>query len=171
MFGLIGKHRSYKAVFASAVLVIAGLGIWSAMPATAQDPGPRPGQPARGQGGLSLEGSMKLMERSYKAIARSIDDPAKDEQTLKAIAGFQSGAAASKSFVPHQIEELPEADRAKATAEYRAMLRDVLKTSIELEDAIVAGNRDAAKAALEKLHEMEEKGHHALKVGEHDHDH
>ena len=117
---------------------------------------------------MNLEGAMKLMERSYKAIARQIDDPAKDEATLKAISGLQSGAATSKGLMPKEVEEKTGDEKAAAATKYRKMMLDVLKTSIEVEEALIAGDRAAAKSALKKLHEMEEDGHKVFRPDDHD---
>lgn len=112
---------------------------------------------------------MKQVERSYKALARQLDDPTKDEQSLRAISMLQAGVATSKGMVPHLIEEKPEAERPALLAEYRRMLLDTLKIAVELEEKLVAGDRAAAKSLLEKLHEMEETGHKKFIPEDHQH--
>jgi hypothetical protein len=146
--------------------VVALLGAYSAIPVVAQQD-PRPG--GNQSRGPSLESAMKQMERSYKALARQLDDPSKDEQSLRAISMLQAGAATSKGMVPHTIEEKPEAERPAALADYRKMMLEVLKISIELEEKLIAGDRAAAKSALEKLHEMEEEGHKKYAPEDHNH--
>lgn len=160
---------SRKTFVMAVVGVVAALGAYSAIPVSAQqDPGQRPPQ-GQGARGPSLEGAMKQMERSYKALARQLEDPTKDEQSFRAISMLQAGAATSKGMMPHIIEDKPEAERPAAMADYRKMMLEVLKTSIEVEDKLVAGDRAGAKAALEKLNKMAEDGHKKYAPEDHDH--
>lgn len=161
-------HRSFVV---AALSIAAAVGVYSAMPAYAQDAGNKapPAERPAGERRQSIEGAMKQAERAYKALARQLDDASKDDQSLRAISQFQAGIAVSKGMVPHSIEDKPEADRPAALAEYRKMMLEVLKTAIDLEEKLVAGDRAAAKAALEKLHELEEQGHKKFAPEDHDH--
>ena len=163
------RFVSRKSFVMALVGVVATLGAYSAIPASAQqEPGERPAaaQPTRGP---SLESAMKQMERSYKALARQLEDSSKDEQSFRAISMLQAGAATSKGMIPHTIEEKPEAERPALLTEYRKQMLEVLKTAIELEEKLVAGDRAGAKASLEKLHEMEEQGHKKFAPEDHKH--
>jgi hypothetical protein len=175
--GMFDRIVSRKLFVMAALGVVAAMGAYSAIPVSAQpDPNapPRiPGGPGERQGGQnrppSLEGAMKQMERSYKALARQLDDPSKDELSLRAISMLQAGVATGKGMVPHIVEEKPEAERPAFLAEYRKTMLDVLKAAIDLEEKLVAGDREGAKAALETLHKMEEDGHRKFTPEDHNH--
>lgn len=173
---MLNRIVSRSSFLVAALSVVAAVGVYNVLPAYAQDqggnapaggqgpverPGERQGGPGERPGGRgpNLEGAMKQAERSYKALARQLDDATKDEQSLRAISMLQAGLATSKGLVPHIIEEKPEAERPAALAEYRKILLDTLKIAIDLEEKLVAGDRAGAKADLEKLHAQQEEGH------------
>jgi hypothetical protein len=54
---------------------------------------------------------------------------------------------------------MADADRKKATDEYRLMLRNLLRASLDLEDQITAGDMDKAKATIATMSDIEKAGH------------
>lgn len=128
--------------------------------AAAQDAQPA----ARNTGGASLEANMKSMNRAFKAIGRQIDDASKDAETLALVDTLQAATAAAKGQTPHNVETMEGEAKAKALAEYRQMMLQSLKDTIELEEALLAGNREAAKAAHAKIDKLMREGHRAYRV-------
>jgi hypothetical protein len=129
--------------------------------------GPReggPGAPGGREGGRegrgqSLERAMEGMERNLKVVKDNINQPGKDPTTLDALARFQGNAAIAKTMLPPHISKLPEAERPAAAIGYRKMMIEVLKTAIEIEEAVMAGDRDKAKGGLATLEQLETVGH------------
>lgn len=163
---MIQRVFSRKSILLGAICAVAGVAALGTITASAQDAGTREAPAERRGGAMNLEGAMKLMERSYKAIARQIDDPGKDELTLRAISNLQSGAAASKAFLPHEVEEKSGDDRTAALAEYRKLLLETLKLAVQFEEELLAGKRDEARSTLQKIHQMEEDGHKKFRPDE-----
>ncbi len=133
---------------------------------SAREPGrgPSAGRGPGGAGGRNdhevLEGAMEAMEQSYKVIASQIDDASKDESTLTALGRFQAATIRSKSVLPGSVSRIEdEAKRAEMTKKYRQMMVQVLVTATELEEHLLAGERDAAKESLKELHDFEKSGH------------
>lgn len=166
---MAGSIFTGKSVIGCALGAIVAVAAFSALPANAQDAAGRQPPPGQSRGAMSVEAAMKLMDRSYKAIARGIDDPAKDEATLKAVSNFQAGAASSKAQLPHTIEEKSGDEKAAAITEYRKLLLDLLKLAVQLEDELLAGKRAEAKATLDKIHALEEQGHKKFAHDDHQH--
>lgn len=118
-----------------------------------------PGGP--GGGGPGLEGGMQAMKAAVKALEKEI--PAKDPNAWKSISQFERGVASAKLEDPHTIKELPEADRAKATTEYRTMMADLLSASCKVEHDILAGKWDDANKDLEAMKALQKPGHDKFK--------
>ena len=154
------------------IAVALALGI-AAIPSAFAQPGPPTTQRGnRGPGGAgpaqSLEGNMKAMNRAFKTIGRQIDDATKDESTIKLAGDLESATAAAKGLLPDQLEAMEGDAKAKAAADYRRMMLQSLKDAIEMEEALIAGNREGAKAAYAKIDQQMRDGHKAYRV---DHDH
>ena len=159
-------------------VIALAVGVASVQPVLAQETPPQQRQPGGGGPGgrapgggaaQSLENSMKAMNRAYKAIGRQIDDATKDENTLKLASDLQAATAAAKGQLPDGVAKLEGEAKTKAAAKYRAAMLLSLKTTIELEEALAAGNREAAKAAYAKIDQQMKDGHKAYRVQDHNH--
>jgi len=136
-------------------------------------PGPREGGRGgrgQGQGGgqpMNLEGAMKGMNRTLKGLKDLVADPAKKADALKAVADMQRNCAVCKALpLPAQFtkDAADDAAKAKIQDEYASDLRKTMRMLLDLEDAIVAGKADDAKAILAKIDEMREHAHKELGV-------
>ena len=131
-----------------------------------QGGGGRGGQQAGG-GAASLEASMKAMNRTLKSLNGLVADPAKKAEALAAVSEAQRACAACKvAPLPAKFtEKAPDAEgKAKIEAEYRSDLRKNLRMLLDLEDAIVAGKADEAKAILAKIEELRDHAHEEMGV-------
>lgn len=155
--------------------VVVAIGAASAVPSFAQNGPPPttqrgnrgPGMGGGGGGGgpqQSLEGNMKAMNRAFKTIGRQIDDASKDESTLKLVSDLEAATASAKGQLPDQIAKLEGEAKTAAMADYRRMMMQSLKDAIELEEALIAGNREGAKAAYAKIDAQMRDGHKAYRV-------
>jgi hypothetical protein len=125
-----------------------------------QSPSTQPGERGnRGARGPSLSGDMRAMGQAYGKIRTQYKDPAQNDSTLALLSTFESQAAAAKGVLPPSINGMPEADRKKATDEYRSEMRDLIRTALDLEDEINAGDMDKAAASVTKLGAIEKTGH------------
>lgn len=135
-------------------------------PGTGQNPGAgRPG--ARGGAGAlppNFEQGMKQAGRGFRALKASALDAATRDADLAAVQALQTGLLASKG-VASTVPMSPSAKQKFGDDEtaYRAALRrdliKALRQSFDLEDAILEGKTDAAKASMAKLEEKQESGH------------
>jgi hypothetical protein len=127
------------------------------------------GQGGQGRGGAAggapnMEASMKQANGAFRALRASALDASTQKADLEAVQRLQMGLVASKGAA----SAVPMSDAAKAKfgedkaayeREFRKAMITSIMTAFEIENAILAGNTAAAKAALEKLHESEESGH------------
>lgn len=116
------------------------------------------------EGAMNLEGSMKQMNRAYRALNNSSLDASSRAADLGMIQMLQSALVASKGAGERlRMSDAAKAkfgdDRAKFETEFRSMMLETLLVSIELEKAVLAGDSASAKSLVTKLHDMEEKGH------------
>jgi hypothetical protein len=134
------------------------------------------GQGGQGRGGAAggapnMEASMKQANGAFRALRASALDASTQKADLEAVQRLQMGLVASKGAVA----SIPMSDAAKAKfgedkaayeREFRKAIITSIMTAFEIENAILAGDTAAAKAALEKLHESEESGHELFQKDE-----
>lgn len=120
-----------------------------------------PGQP------MNIEGAMKGMNRALKGLQDIVADGTKKADALKLVADMQRNCAVCKALpVPPEFTKGAADDAAKAKIQdgYASDLRKTMRMLLDLEDAIVAGKGDEAKAILAKVGEMREHAHKELGV-------
>ncbi|MBY0112868.1 MAG: hypothetical protein K2Y21_08605 [Phycisphaerales bacterium] len=124
------------------------------------------GRPGGGERRVSVEGSMKAIERSLKALNGQISDASKRDDNLKLINDAQRGCIQAKGAgIPKDVLEKKANDaasKARLADDYRVHLLSTLRKLIELEEAVAAGKTDDAKAAMAALGKLREEGHHAM---------
>jgi hypothetical protein len=131
------------------------------------DAPPRPAGPPpagrQGRGGpqvpANLGGAMKDMDRAYRALKADAVDDAKQEQALTDIATMLRDAAISKLQVPPRVSKLQGDEKTKAIASYRTMMSGLMRTLLDLEDAVTDKKADAVKKGFADIEEIMKQGH------------
>jgi len=104
-----------------------------------------------------------------KSLKDLVADGTKKAEALKLVADMQRNCAVCKALpLPPQFtkDAADDAAKAKIQDEYASDLRKTMRMLLDLEDAIVAGKGDEAKAILAKVDEMREHAHKELGVDE-----
>ncbi|MEI6474709.1 MAG: hypothetical protein WCO75_04890 [Planctomycetota bacterium] len=128
------------------------------------------GEQRGGRGGaqaVSLEGSMKGMNRALKALKGAVGDASKKNDCLKMVSEMQRNCAASKTAsVPAEYlkNAADAAAKAKIEDEFRSELRTNMRLLLDLEDAIVAGKTDEATALIAKVEALRDHAHKEMGV-------
>ena len=140
-------------------------------PAAPQGAPPQGGPPREGRDhhkevDTPLAQQMEQIEHAEHFLRRSIGDAAQDVESLKQIAAAQQAILTAKLLQPKMTASLPEAEQAKFLSGFRHEIAGLLIEFTNLERALLDGDRDAAKAAYKKLHDMEESGHSEFTEGE-----
>ena len=125
----------------------------TSQPAARQDRGGPVGVP---QG---LEGAMKDMKRMYKALKAEAADPTKIEQSLKDIAQLQRDVVIAKGLVPPSVNHQSGDAKAEELTNYRAMMISMIRSLLDLEEAVVAKKADDVKKVLGEIEELQKQGH------------
>ncbi|MFO1031158.1 MAG: cytochrome b562 [Planctomycetota bacterium] len=147
-----------------AVVGIAALSSLAFVPNTApstQDPAPAAAAAARADE-PSLEQRMKAMKRAFGKVK---DFAAKGEGAapLAEVDALLQNALAARNMVPEMAADIPEAERAKWLAAYKQGMRDTVRSLLELEQALEAGDKAKVKELAEALGKQQKEGHKHFK--------
>ena len=148
-----------------AVLAMLGL-VCVAIPtlrADDDDAPKRPAPPAAGAPGaakVSLEAEMKAMGRDYRTIRQQVKDSTKNASTLAALADLELHTVIAKAAIPRTATTMPTEDQKKEKAtDYRKDMADLVRTELDMEDALLSGDNDKAAKISDTMHKLEESGH------------
>ncbi|MBX3375963.1 MAG: hypothetical protein KF678_03045 [Phycisphaeraceae bacterium] len=167
---------SFAALAAGTTLTV--LSVATAQPERPSRPEGRPpegrqpeGRPEGRPGGRSgaevpnVEASMKGLNRALQQLRDQVGDPAKKDACLKLIGDAQRGCINAKAGTPHQVADIKdEAAKAKAAESYRKHLIAVARKLLDVEQNIMEGKGDAARAGISELLKMRDAGHEEFGV-------
>ena len=111
------------------------------------------------KGKPELEKVMEQIDKVYKQIGRWVKDPKNNEKALAKLEDMQRLTVQAKGMTPAHAAKVPEAERAKFVKEYRAMMGNMLRQELDLEDQLLEGQNDKAAETVKTLKELEENGH------------
>ncbi|MSR29241.1 MAG: hypothetical protein EXS03_06680 [Phycisphaerales bacterium] len=134
----------------------------------AQGRGPQGGRAGQPQ---NFEGAMKRVNRGFERLEESPLDASSKSQDLERVQLVQAGLIAAKGMIASQrMAPQAKAKYGEDVAKYQADMRaDLLKTivvALSLEQAIIAGDTTAAKAAVKKLDDLEHASHDSFREPE-----
>lgn len=120
---------------------------------------------------------MKGMNRGLKVLKAQVADPAKKEESLRAINEMQRSCVAAKGQpLPKNILEKSgdgknllektghEKSQAQLTAAYRKHMIAALRLMLDIEEAITADNTTVAQTKLAELEKLRDSSHDELGV-------
>jgi len=110
-----------------------------------------------------LELKMDRMNRAFRALKKQAADPAQNESSLKLVKGMEAGTKASMDLTPAKAADLPDDQKAKFMADYKAGLQGMLDELAKLEAAFQAGNNDEAVKLVAEIDALEKKDHKAFR--------
>lgn len=110
----------------------------------------------------SLEQRMKAMKRAFAKVK---DFAAKGEGAapLAEVDALLQNALAARNMVPELAADIAEADRAKWLAAYKQGMRDTVRSLLDLEQALEAGDKTKVKELAEALGKQQKEGHKQFK--------
>lgn len=109
-----------------------------------------------------MEKEMSAMNKAYKALKKTIEDPAQKAENLKQIEIIKKTTEASAKLDPKTAADKGAA-KAAYVEKFKAQMADFAKEVAKLEAAVNAGNAAEAKALLDKLNDLKKKGHEEFK--------
>ncbi|MFN0132615.1 MAG: cytochrome b562 [Phycisphaerales bacterium] len=128
----------------------------------------QPGERGGERGQQSVEGAMKVIDRSLKNLQGQLDDASKKDDNLRQVGEAQRAAVTAKLLRPgKQLDKAKdEGERKKMEAQYRRGLMDVVRKLLDMEQAIVDDKADDAKRLLAEIVKMRDDAHKAMGVDE-----
>ncbi|MEI8196434.1 MAG: cytochrome b562 [Phycisphaerae bacterium] len=107
----------------------------------------------------NLESAMKDMGRALKTLKAEAADPAQAEQTLKDIGRLERDTAIAKGLVPPIVGKQAEDTKAKELNAYRAQMIHLMRTLLDLEEAVTDQKPEDIKNLLGQIQEIMKDGH------------
>jgi len=106
---------------------------------------------------------MKKIGRAFRALNKSVSDPAKNEDSLKQAGIIRAQAEAAVTLKPAKTADLPEDQQAKFVDDYRQDMKNFLADVISLESALKANDNQQAKELVAKMKQDMKHGHKEYK--------
>ncbi|HEY4989011.1 MAG TPA: cytochrome b562 [Opitutaceae bacterium] len=106
-----------------------------------------------------LEERMTKMNKAFRKLRKQVADPAQTASSLDLVATMQEAAKESLDLTPEKAADIPDDQKAKFMADYKAGIRAMQDELAKLSDALTAGkNADAAKIVAD-MFDLEKKSH------------
>ncbi|QTN30837.1 hypothetical protein HZ994_00330 [Akkermansiaceae bacterium] len=113
-------------------------------------------QPAKADEDSPLAKEMEVMNDAYKAMRRE-EDPSKGAALAREA---QDAMVKAITELPEMVKAMPEgADKAKASAEYRKMMGNLISTLAGMELAFLDGDLAKVKEIVESMRDIKKQGH------------
>jgi len=110
---------------------------------------------------------METMEKIYKTLKKQIKDETNRDSSLKLIQEFQLNVLVAKTLTPPGLDKLTPEEKEKAITSYRTLMMNVLRTAIDLEQALLEKNFVQAEEELKTIHDLEDTGHKEFRKEDH----
>jgi len=107
----------------------------------------------------NLRAAMNDMLDVVYNLKNEFADPGNMDLTLRDLATFQRDVAVCKLHAPPAIGRLSGEERADELNSYRIMMSNLMRTSLDLEDAVTEKNVEQAKKLIAQIEEIENDGH------------
>lgn len=137
----------------------------AAAPLTAQD-APKPAQPPahkqkkeKDHPDTDIEKAMKKMGGAFRKLRGQAKAGAFTPDAVDLVATMKAAATEAAKHDPLKTKEIPEADRAKFVADYKAKMDEFNTTLDSLTEALKAGKTTDAVALVGKLGKLQHSGH------------
>lgn len=102
---------------------------------------------------------MGKIGRAFRALSKSVSDPAKNVDSLKLVATIRTNAEAALELKPAKLADIPDAQKDTFLADYRQDMKHFLGDVASLEAALKAGNNTEAAAVVKKMKADMEESH------------
>lgn len=106
---------------------------------------------------------MQAMQTAFRTLNGQIADATKIQDNLKLLQEFEAAVIASKNTVPPMVAAMPEAERGARITEFKKTMVKLLKATLDVEDALLAGDAAKAQTALAALQPIQQEGHRGFR--------
>jgi len=119
--------------------------------------------PKQPQEETELEDRMDVMGAAFRKLKRQVGDAAQNAASLKLVATIRTAADEAVMLAPAKASDVPEAERPRFVADYRAKMNDLLVALGKLSQALEANNNDQAARLVAEIGVMQKVGHKVFK--------
>ena len=109
-----------------------------------------------------IEAEMEKLDEAVDAVAEFLKKPAGDAP-FASVAVAQAALHEAKQHVPNTTEQQPEGERAAFVKAYRLQINKTMRGLLDLEDALLAADWQAAEKVLGELQKQKKAGHDKFK--------
>jgi hypothetical protein len=124
-----------------------------------QTPPPAPQGKTRKEPETELGKHMAKMNDAFRTLRRQASDASKNAESLELVVALRDRAKASLELEPAKAASIPEADRAKWIADYRAGMRETVALMEKLEAAFRANQNEEAVKLIAEINSQQRAGH------------
>jgi len=128
-------------------------------PPAQEDPGEQAEEHQETPMAVSLHDEMEALEKSFKALRRSIRDEAQVAASLEHVGAIQAAVLKTKVLEPPMLANVPAAEQAAFLVSFRKDMLALLRATIDMEEALLDGRFDETREIYKKIHDTEESGH------------
>jgi hypothetical protein len=160
-----GRLKNQMTLFPKSLTSLAVFGaVWAIVPVLRADDDHDDEPTSQPAVHVSLEREMEGMGRSYKIIRSQVSDASQNASTLQAVMELEQHTLAAKSVVPRAATTMPTAaENAEKLADFQALMLNVLRQELNLEEQLRANQNDKAAATVASLRDLETQGHHEFR--------
>ena len=115
-----------------------------------------------------LAKEMAEMGKSLRTLKRQVANPSQNPSSIKIVNAMEKNAAAAKTLAPAKAKEIPETEREKWIADYRAKISDLESALTKIENSLRENHNDEAKILVEKLGTLRREGHEKFNAEDED---
>jgi DNA-binding GntR family transcriptional regulator len=128
-------------------------------PAPAAPPAAAPAGAPDDEKKTEIEMRMDKVGKAFRKLRKQVADPAQNAASLELVATMLTNLTESEGFTPEKAADLPEDQREKFVADYKAGLKDTEAILTKLSDALKAGDNAAASALVKQVFQAEKDNH------------
>jgi soluble cytochrome b562 len=113
-----------------------------------------------------LETKMDRMGKAFRKLRKQVADPTQNASSIDLASKMLAAAKEAELLTPEKAADLPEDQRPKFVADFKAGIQAMEDEIQKLSDALTAGKNDVAASIVADMGAMEKKGHKEFKKPE-----
>lgn len=129
----------------------------AAAPAVA--PAPAPDEDKK----TEIEMRMDKVGKAFRKLRKQVSDPTQNAASIDLVATMAANLKEAEGFTPEKAADLPEDQREKFVADYKAGLKDMEAKLGKLTDALTAGDNATAATLVKDVFATEKDDHKQFK--------
>jgi soluble cytochrome b562 len=110
-----------------------------------------------------LETKMDRVGKAFRKLRKQVSDPAQNASSLELVGKMQAALKEAEDLTPEKAADLPEDQRPKFVADFKAGILAMEDELSKLSDALTAGKNDVAASIVVDVSSMEKKDHKDFK--------